>query len=106
MAADGDSIGKSKDRKDRRGENVTNERVNRAGLVDDNGLESIPTVIPREGDGYRSSREGAAEQEPKSIGESGFSLTADDLRRINTRKGILELLENRGVDIQEVFRRC
>ena len=104
MAADGDSTGKSKDRKDRRSENVTDERVNRAGPADVNGLETIPTAIPREGDGYRPSRQGAAEQEPRSISESGFTLTENDLRRVNTRKGMIELLENRGVDIQEVLK--
>jgi polyphosphate kinase 2 len=104
MAADSDSTGKSKDRKDRRGENVADERVNRAGSLDVNGLETIPTAVPREGDGYRSSREGAAEREQSPIGEPGFTLTEDDLRRINTRKGMIELLENRGVDIQEVLK--
>ncbi|MBY0246718.1 MAG: polyphosphate kinase 2 [Nitrospiraceae bacterium] len=78
--------------------------MNRAGSLDVNGLETIPTAVPREGDGYRSSREGAAEQEPSPIGESGFTLTEDDLRRINTRKGMIELFENRGVDIQEVLK--
>ena len=104
MAADSDSTGKSKDRKDRRGEHVADERVNRAGSLDVNGLETIPTAVPREGDGYRSSGEGTAEQEPSPIGESGFTLTEDDLRRINTRKGMIKLLENRGVDIQEVLK--
>lgn len=104
MAADSDSTGKSKDRKDRRSENVADERVNRAGSLDVNGLETIPTAVPREGDGYRSSREGAAEREQSPIGEPGFTLTEDDLRRINTRKGMIELLENRGVDIQEVLK--
>ena len=104
MAADSDSIGKSKDRKDRRSENVTDERVNRVGPVDVNGLETIPTAVPREGDGYRSSHEGDAGQAPRPVGEPGFTLTEDDLRRVNTRKGMIELLENRGVDIQEVLK--
>jgi polyphosphate kinase 2 len=104
MAANSDPIGKSKDRKDRRSENVTAERVNRAGPVDVNGLESIPTAVPREGDGYRPPRQGAAEQERTPISDSGFALTEDDLRRVNTRKGMIELLENRGVDIQEVLK--
>ncbi len=83
---------------------MTDERVNRAGPADINGPETIPTAIPREGDGYRPSHQEAAEQEPRSIGESGFTLTKNDLRRVNTRKGIIELLENRSVDIQEVLK--
>ncbi|MBH0182025.1 MAG: hypothetical protein HP490_10205 [Nitrospira sp.] len=83
---------------------MTDERVNRAGPVDVNGLEAIPTAVPREGDGYQSSRKGTVEPEPKPMGEPGFTLTEDDLRRVNTRKGMIELLENRGVDIQEVLK--
>jgi polyphosphate kinase len=104
MAADSDSTGKTKNRNDRRSQTVTDEHVNRAGPVDVNGLETIPTAIPREGDGYRQSRQRAAEQARRSTSEPGFALTEEDLRRINTRKGIIELLENRGVDIQEVLK--
>lgn len=102
MAADSDSTGKSRDRKDQRGENVTDDRVNRAGPVDVNGLETIPTKVPREGDGYQVPRSALIAQGLGRIGESGYVLTADDLRRVNTRKGFLKLLENKAVDIEEV----
>ena len=104
MAADSDSTKKSKDRKDRRSEDVTDEGVNRGGPVEINELETIPTVVPREGDGYRSSRQEAAEQEQRPIGEPGFTLTEDDLRRVNSRKGLIDLLKYRDVDIQEVLK--
>ena len=47
-------------------------------------------------------RSGSVRQEPGRIGEPGCALTEDDLRRINTRKGFIQLLENKAVDIEEV----
>ena len=59
-------------------------------------LEAIPTVVPREGDGYRK------QKKTGPIGEGGRLLTAEDLKRINTRKGLIRLLENEDVDLEEV----
>ena len=59
-------------------------------------LEAIPTVVPREGDGYRGKGRGGP------IGEAGRHLTNDDLQRINTRKGLIQLLQQRNVDLEEV----
>jgi polyphosphate kinase len=102
MAADGESTGKSKDRASRVDASDIDELVKRAGPVDANELETIPTVVPREGDGYPLLRSGSVGQETKRIGEPGCALTEDDLRRINTRKGLIQLLESKAVDIEEV----
>jgi hypothetical protein len=54
MAADGESSGKSKGRAGRREGADIDERVGQAGPVNVNELETIPTMVPREGDGYRT----------------------------------------------------
>ncbi|MGZ8374129.1 MAG: hypothetical protein ACXW4A_04340, partial [Nitrospira sp.] len=94
MAADGESAGKSKERKERRDPADVDE--------DMNGLETIPTRVPREGDGYQVTRSTLIAQGLGRIGEPGYALTADDLRRVNTRKGFLKLLANKAVDVEEV----
>ena len=66
MAADGESTGKSKDRAGRRDEADIDER---------NQLETIPTMVPREGDGYRLPRSGSVGQGLVGIGELGCALT-------------------------------
>ena len=78
------------------------ELVEKDGRLDVNELETIPTMVPREGDGYQLPRSGSIGQRPGRIGEPGYALTEDDLRRINTRKGLIQLLENKAVDIEEV----
>jgi polyphosphate kinase 2 len=105
MAADGEATGKSKDRKDRPDTADIDDLVKHAPHMDENELETIPTKVPREGDGYLSPRGVSAQAALKQIGEPGCTLTEDDLRRINTRKGLIQLLENRGVDIQDVRKR-
>ena len=102
MAADGESTGKSKGRAGRWDEGNIDESVEKDGRLDVNELETIPTMVPREGDGYPLSRSGSVGQGPGRIGEPGCALTEDDLRRINTRKGFIQLLENKAVDIEEV----
>ena len=102
MAADGESTGKSKGRAGRRDEADIAESVEKDRRLDVNDLETIPTLVPREGDGYPPSRSGSVGQRPGRIGEPGCALTEDDLRRINTRKGFIQLLENKAVDIEEV----
>ena len=59
-------------------------------------------MVPREGDGYPLLRSGSVGQGPGRIGEPDCALTEDDLRRINTRKGFIQLLENKAVDIEDV----
>ena len=102
MSADGESTGKSKGRKDRADEADIDELIDKDGLLDLNELETIPTVVPREGDGYQLPRSGPVAQGLGRIGEPGRFLTEDDLRRVNTRKGLIQLLENKAVDIEEV----
>ena len=102
MSADGESTGKPRGRKDRGDEADTDESVEMDGRLDVNELETIPTVVPREGDGYPLLRSGSVGQGLGHIGEPGHVLTEDDLRRINTRKGLIQLLENKAVDIEEV----
>ncbi|MEK7237326.1 MAG: polyphosphate kinase 2 [Nitrospirota bacterium] len=102
MSADGESTGKSKGRAGRGDEADIDEFVAKDGRLDVNELEAIPTMVPREGDGYRLPRSGSGGQGLGRIGESGHALTDDDLRRVNTRKGLLQLLENKAVDIEDV----
>jgi polyphosphate kinase len=102
MATDGESTGKSKGRAGRREEVDPGEFIEQPGRPDDTELETIPTMVPREGDGYRTAHRGPGGQRLGSLGELGSALTEDDLRRINTRKGLIQLLENKGVDIEEV----
>ena len=101
MATDGESTGKSKGRTSRRAEARLDESE-QDGRLNANELETIPTMVPREGDGYRPPRNGSVGQGLGRIGELTSALTEDDLRRINTRKGFIQLLENKAVDIEEV----
>jgi polyphosphate kinase len=102
MVTDGESTGKPKE--SRRNEASVDEHAGQAEDLNNNGLEDIPTMVPREGDGYRLRRNGPAGQRLGRIGELGCFLTDDDLRRINTRKGLIELLENKAVDVEEVCK--
>lgn len=104
MAADGESAGKSRERKDRQDMANMDELAKQA-EPDVNELETIPTKVPRAGDGYLPPKSASVVTALDQIGEPGGALTEDDLRRINTRKGLIELLENRGVDIQDVRKR-
>jgi polyphosphate kinase len=102
MAPDSESTGKSKGRTGRRTEAHLDQSIEQDGRLDANGLETIPTMVPREGDGYRAPLSGLVGQGLGRIVEPGHGLTEDDLRRVNTRKGFLKLLENKAVDIEEV----
>ena len=104
MPPDSESIGKSKSRKDREVEE-NDELTTRPDGAHANDLETIPTKVPREGDGYLSSRAPSSAAELKQISDAGGTLTEEDLRRINTRKGLLELLKNRNVDVRDVRKR-
>ena len=104
MATDGESTGKTKGRAGRRDEAGTGEFVEKDGRLDVNELEIIPTMVPREWDGYQLPGSGSVGQGLGRIGELGCSLTEDDLRRVNTRKGLIQLLEYKAVDIEEVCK--
>ncbi|MFO0775360.1 MAG: polyphosphate kinase 2 [Nitrospiraceae bacterium] len=62
-------------------------------------LESIPTVAPRVGDGYSEKSSGG-----HRIGDPGFSISEQDIRRVNTRRGLLSLLKHRDVNLDEVAK--
>lgn len=87
---------KSKDAKLPPPEAASETKSLKDGRIFSDELEAIPTVIPREGDGYRGKGRGG------SIGEAGRHLTNDDLQRINTRKGLIQLLQQKDVDLKEV----
>ena len=105
MTADREVTGKSKDRKDRPDTEDIDELVESTQGSDDNDLEMIHTKVPLEGDGYLPSGGASIEKVLKQIGDPDSTLTEDDLRRINTRKGLIQLLDNRGVDLQDVRKR-
>lgn len=102
MSADDESTGKLKNRKNRVDGTAIDEFAAKDGHLDANELEAIPTMVPREGDGYRLPHSESVAQGLGRIGELGHALTDDDLRRVNTRKGLIQLLENKAVDIEEV----
>jgi polyphosphate kinase 2 len=104
MAADDNSAGKPKGQPSRRDGEKIDESPEKDGRLKVNGLETIPTVVPCEGDGYPLTRSGSVGQGLGRIGELGFALTEDDLQRINTRKGFIQLLDHKTVNIQEVRR--
>ena len=97
MASDGESTGKSKGRTGQRDE---------ADIDEHNQLETIPTMVPRKGDGYPLLRSGSVGQELGRIGELGCALTEDDLRRINTRKGFIQLLRTKPSISRKCARHC
>lgn len=102
MAADDKSIGKGKNKKESRDELAPSGMVGNDGELLADELEAIPTAIPKQGDGYRQRRNGAGGVVAGQIGEAGHSLTGEDLQRINTRRGLLQLLKRNVVDVEEV----
>lgn len=99
MAAEDESQGKIKSRKERRSADGVEEKD---GEFAADALEAIPTIVPREGDGYRQFLTGGGDKGAASIGTSGHELTEADLRRINSRKGLLQLLKFKQVDLEIV----
>ncbi|WP_455379135.1 polyphosphate kinase 2 [Petrachloros mirabilis] len=103
MGSDGESQEKLKGRKDRRGhDNDARDTVGNDGELLAEDLEAIPTIVPKEGDGYRTKPSSAGGMDSGQVGEPVRMLNEDDLHRINTRKGLIRLLRNRDVDIEEV----
>ena len=105
MAASGESSRKSKDRKEPTDTADIDDLVPQVSGADANELESIPTKVPHAGDGYLPPGSASIGTVLKQIGDPDTTLTNDDLSRINTRKGLIQLLEKRGVDIQDVRKR-
>lgn len=95
MANMDDELGKPKSPKVNQGMGH-DPKAGKDGRLLSDVLEAIPTVVPREGDGYRK------QKKTGPIGEGGRLLTAEDLQRINTRRGLIRLLENEEVDLEEV----
>ena len=99
MAGEDEWTGKAKQKKDRR---VERESGAIRGELSAEELETIPTAIPRQGDGYRQRQNGTGDQIAYAIGVAGHALTGEDLGRINTPKGLLTLLKRKEVDLEEV----
>jgi polyphosphate kinase 2 len=100
MAVDGESTGKSKGRREH--PDTREAVIGKGGESLAADLEAIPTVVPREGDGYKRFLKGSGDKGTVPIGEPGHGLTEEDLHRINTRKGLLQLLKLKTVDLEEV----
>ncbi|MDR4478215.1 MAG: polyphosphate kinase 2 [Nitrospira sp.] len=102
MAADEAPSGKAKIRKDRAGAEAVDPVAQTNGQLEADELEIIPTAVPKEGDGYQSVATADGELAVGVIGRAGRTLTEDDLRRVNTRRGLLQLIKSRNIDLEEV----
>lgn len=102
MASEGQPAGKAKGRKDRAGTEATEAVARANGQLDTDDLEIIPTAVPKEGDGYQPPAQATGEVTAGLIGEVGRTLTEDDLRRVNTRRGLLQLIKSKNIDVEEV----
>ncbi|MEK7305731.1 MAG: hypothetical protein AAB034_06225, partial [Nitrospirota bacterium] len=102
MAAEDESTGKAKNKKESRNEQAPGGMVGNDGELLADELETIPTAIPKQGDGYRQRQSKAVDQIAYAIGVAGHVLTDDDLIRINTRRGLLTLLKRKEVDLEDV----
>ena len=100
MAAEGQSNGKAKGRKNRAGAEPA-EVLAQKDLSEDN-LEIIPTAVPRQGDGYSVADTNGDGMTAGLIGEVGKRLTEEDLRRINTPRGLIQLIKSKTIDLEEV----
>lgn len=102
MAADGQPMGKVRSRKDRTGVAGKGSIAQSNGRLEPDDLEIIPTAVPRERDGYPAHAHAAGQVTAGLIGEVGRTLTEDDLRRLNTRRGLLQLIKSKNIDLEEV----
>ena len=102
MAADGQPVGKVKGRKDRAGAAGTGSVAQSNGRLEADDLEIIPTAVPRVGDGYHAPAQATGDVTAGLIGEVGRTLTEDDLRRVNTRRGLLQLIKSKNIDLEDV----
>jgi len=102
MAADGQPGGKAKGRRARIGAAGMGSVAQSNGRLETDELEIIPTAVPREGDGYHASAQAAGDVTAGLIGEVGRTLTEEDLRRINTPRGLIQLIKSKNIDLEEV----
>ncbi|MCW5800387.1 MAG: polyphosphate kinase 2 [Nitrospira sp.] len=65
-------------------------------------LEIIPTAVPRQGDGYQVADTDGDGVPAGLIGEAGKRLTEEDLRRINTPRGLIQLIKSKNINLEEV----
>ncbi|MCP9468871.1 MAG: polyphosphate kinase 2 [Nitrospira sp.] len=113
MESDEHATGKPKKRGDSSGLTVDlktdlsdiNDLLRSAQSPDASEADTIPTRMPREKDGYSLLPARLPTEALKPIGDPAGSLTEEDLRLINTRRGLFLLLRNRNVDLQDVRKR-
>ncbi|MCW5787756.1 MAG: polyphosphate kinase 2 [Nitrospira sp.] len=70
--------------------------------LENDDLEVIPTAVPRVGDGYEAARDPGGAMAAGFIGEAGRILSEEDLRRINTPRGLIQLIKSKNINLEEV----
>ena len=70
--------------------------------LEEDDLEVIPTAVPRVGDGYEAARDPGGAMAAGFIGEAGRILSEEDLRRINTPRGLIQLIKSKNINLGEV----
>lgn len=100
MAGNGQGNGKAKGRKDR--EPTEPDTVLGPEDLENDDLEVIPTAVPRVGDGYEAARDPGGAMAAGFIGEAGRILSEEDLRRINTPRGLIQLIKSKNINLEEV----
>ncbi len=70
--------------------------------LEEDDLEVIPTAVPRVGDGYEAARDPGGAMAAGFIGEAGRILSEEDLRRINTPRGLIQLIKSKNINLEEV----
>ena len=105
MASDEQAGRKAKGKKGRMAAGAAVSIAEHNGRLETDDLEIIPTAVPREGDGYQAPDQatgGVTAGLTGLIGEVGRTLTEDDLRRVNTRRGLLQLIKSKNIDLDDV----
>ncbi|CAE6760592.1 PPK2 domain-containing protein [Nitrospira defluvii] len=100
MAGNGQGNGKAKGRKDR--ELTEPDTMLGPQDLEEDDLEVIPTAVPRVGDGYEAARDPGGAMAAGFIGEAGRILSEEDLRRINTPRGLIQLIKSKNINLDEV----
>ena len=105
MASDEQAGRKAKGKKGRMAAGAAVSIAEHNGRLETDDLEIIPTAVPREGDGYQAPDQatgGVTAGLTGLIGDVGRTLTEDDLRRVNTRRGLLQLIKSKNIDLDDV----
>lgn len=100
MAGAGEGNGKAKGRKNR--ELTQSDAALGPQDLENDDLEVIPIAVPRVGDGYEAARDPGGAMAAGFIGEAGRTLSEDDLRRINTPRGLIQLIKSKNINLGEV----